>query len=217
MRFRFIPAKQLNYRSPVRTLDSSVIEAKNSVASTARWTWLLELYPNATQTAYMTCNNSNILFGGIIYQAVPFDVGEQTEDGSGNPSSLTINVSNVTCEMSGMLERNRGFQNRKVTLRLICIPESGIPVEALSQTFRVQRTVVTDTVCTFTLGNDDLFKASYPQQKFFRERCRWQYGGAMCGYTGSLPKCDKTLRGADGCEAHANARRFGGFPGIPKT
>lgn len=31
-----------------------------------------------------------------------------------------------------------------------------------------------------------------------------------CGYTGTLPTCDLTLKGANGCETHNNAHRHGG-------
>lgn len=31
-----------------------------------------------------------------------------------------------------------------------------------------------------------------------------------CGYTGTLPSCDLTLKGSNGCEAHGNAHRHGG-------
>ncbi len=44
--------------------------------------------------------------------------------------------------------------------------------------------------------------------------CIWKYKSTQCGYTGALATCTRTLDGTNGCEAHNNQVRFGGFPGI---
>lgn len=45
--------------------------------------------------------------------------------------------------------------------------------------------------------------------------CELAYKGPECGYTGGLPTCDKTLRGANGCQIHGNSHRFPGAPSEP--
>lgn len=44
-------------------------------------------------------------------------------------------------------------------------------------------------------------------------RCRWRYKGEHCGYVGTLPTCDFTFDGKNGCVAHfgADPKRFGAF------
>lgn len=41
--------------------------------------------------------------------------------------------------------------------------------------------------------------------------CPLIYKGTACGYTGSIPTCDKTKDGANGCTIHNNTHRFGGI------
>jgi hypothetical protein len=43
------------------------------------------------------------------------------------------------------------------------------------------------------------------------DKCRWQYKGIHCGYTGEEASCDKCYRT---CKARGNGERFGGFPYI---
>jgi hypothetical protein len=48
--------------------------------------------------------------------------------------------------------------------------------------------------------------------------CRYlrRYKGAQCGYAGALASCDGTFNGPNGCVAHANQARYGGFRFAPK-
>jgi phage-related protein len=66
----------------------------------------------------------------------------------------------------------------------------------------------------FRLGARNPLGINFPARMQWKDRCAWQYKGAECGYTGALPTCDFSLQGDNGCAAHNNTRRFGGFPGI---
>lgn len=72
----------------------------------------------------------------------------------------------------------------------------------------------------------DLFDIALPKRKFFENYCPFKFKSRMCGFgwswgtntlNSSYPEanadwCDKTYEGSNGCKAHNNAKRFGGFP-----
>lgn len=41
--------------------------------------------------------------------------------------------------------------------------------------------------------------------------CQWKYKGPECSYSGSLPTCDFTFTGPNGCSAHGVQHRYGGY------
>lgn len=60
----------------------------------------------------------------------------------------------------------------------------------------------------------DLAGVRIPKRQALANLCAWQYRSADCGYTGTLPTCEKTL---DACRAHFGESAplpFGAFPGI---
>jgi phage-related protein len=210
----------------MRQLSNDIIAEKNRLASTNPWVWLLELRVNEAERIYLCSDNAPVIFadsGGTDreWRPFPFLIGDKREEGDGNLSSLTIAVSNISGEMSRMMEVNRGFIGRIVILALVC-KISGVPAIAYRETFRIQNQSETEQAATFTLGNENLFRFVFPAARFFRSRCRWMYKASLCQYAGALATCDKTLRGGNGCEAHGadsavHPRRYGGFPGIPRA
>ena len=75
------------------------------------------------------------------------------------------------------------------------------------------------------LESPPLFDIQVPQDRFTESRCPWVYKGPICRYNGSLPSCDHSLAGANGCQVHGEDEvanglpalhplLFGAFPGI---
>jgi phage-related protein len=192
----------------------------------------MELHVNPAERYYLCSDDEQLTFNDVdavsrTWQPFPFVIGDKEEDGRGNLSSLTLGVSNTTMEMSRLMQINRGFVGRTVIMALVS-KQSGTPKLAYRESFRVNSQSEDENVCTLILGNEDLFRFPFPAGRFFRNRCRWIYKGSLCAYAGTLPLCDKTLRGFNGCESHGLAAgappvgsvqhpgRFGGFPGIPR-
>ena len=68
--------------------------------------------------------------------------------------------------------------------------------------------------CSFGLGADSEVMKTFPRRRQTKDFCQWRYKGKQCGYTGALATCDLTLQGPNGCAAHNNTIRFGGYPGL---
>lgn len=200
----------------MRDLSPAVIPTINSVVPGQAFVWLLRVQPNETETLYLCSDSVAVVYDGITWQPFPFEVGPIDEDSGGTLSGVQITVANVTREIGALVERNRGFVDAAVNLTLIHRSHADYTRPLATGAFRVQRSTVAEDVCSFTIGNDDLIKFESPAGRFFRGRCRWAYKSAECGYSGGLATCDRTLRSSNGCEAHANQERFGGFPGIPR-
>lgn len=66
----------------------------------------------------------------------------------------------------------------------------------------------------FTLGAQSPFRILYGRHPYTSDVCSWRYKSVQCGYTGTLPSCSFRLGDANGCRAHGNQQRFGGYPGI---
>jgi len=60
------------------------------------------------------------------------------------------------------------------------------------------------------------YRALFPKFLYRANFCMYvsHYKSIWCGYTGALTNCDGTYNGANGCQVHNNAGRFGAFPGI---
>ena len=69
-------------------------------------------------------------------------------------------------------------------------------------------------VASFHLGAENNISKNFPRRRQARDYCQWRYKGDECGYTGTNPTCDLSLKGANGCVAHQNVIHFGAFPGI---
>jgi phage-related protein len=194
------------------TISDTHTAQKNKLVGANPFLWVLELHPSAAEVVYLVNDNKVHTIGGIDYLPFPFSIDAQEKDGTGNLGTCSISIANTDNFFGHMLERSRGFSGENVIMRII---NSGSVV--LSQSFRVQTVSVGRSAASFTVGNEDLLKVGFPSQKYFRNRCRRQYKGTLCGYAGALATCDRTLRSTNGCEAHSNSSRGGMFPGIPKA
>ncbi len=205
-----------------KTAPELIFRAKNLLESEDPFFWLARIEPNLTETIYLTTNNETVVFdpgdGSVSWFSFPFAVASFEEDGQGSLSEFKISVSNVTFEIGRTLLDSRGFTGRPVTMYLML---KSIVGGAITESFRwnmkIQSVAMGEDGVGFTLGRQALNKMLFPAQRAWRTRCGNGYKGATwCTYTGTLPTCDLTLRGLNGCEAHDNQSRYHGFPGIPK-
>lgn len=192
-----------------RELTTNIVAAKNALSSTTPFVYLLKIQLNAAQVIYLTSNNATITYGGFDWMPFPFAVGDMTEEGGGTPGALPISASNVEKILSRFIETNRGFSGGTLTLYYY---SDG---EALSLgEMNIQTAAYDHESATLTAGNQNLFDQPFPRRTFSRDSCQHQYKGSLCGYSGGILTCDKTLLGGNGCKAHNNVTKNGSFPGI---
>lgn len=197
---------------------ASIIE-KNRIASDVAWLALLEVdvkdpaTGNVIETLRLARNDEDFTFEGNVYSKGWFDLDVKQEAGS--QPEVKINAVDYTRTVQQRMQQYGGGIGFTVRILAVNTANTGEGSEANEQ-FTVVRASQQDFAVSFTLGAENPLTLRFPRRVQFRNRCPWKYKGAECAYSGSLPTCDFSLTGANGCIAHGNENRFGGFPGIQK-
>jgi phage-related protein len=140
---------------------------------------------------------------------------EMSSDGA--QEVLRISVGNVTREAQALIELYDGLTNQDVRVYLVNVAALGDPIPFVEVKGKVVSSVASERAAAFSIGVGNLLRTFLPRTRILRKFCRHQYKGAACAYSGAIVGCDKTLDGPNGCIVHANADRFGGFPGVGKS
>lgn len=185
------------------------------------WLFEVEVPTSPLTRARVAGFDSDVEFGtdsngdDITYYQCSLGVNSIRESGDGTIPTLGVSVTNVNLEWQALLEAHAGLVGSPAVLRLVNwnALAAGAFLEYESE---VVSTASDAETVRFNLGSYDLSNQKLPDQRAMRDFCRFRYKGPRCGYTGGLSTCDKTLNGANGCVAHTNSPRFGGFPSIPK-
>lgn len=157
-------------------------------------------------------NNENITFNGNLYQAADFKL---SSSGSvGEEPRLSIDFSDPTGIIRQALNAYEGGADFPVTYRVVNASALDKPAE-IEELFIIQSSTVSgDFLVNITLGVDGALAKKFPVRAQYPDRCSFVYKDSRCGYTGGIATCDYSLEGTNGCIAHANQARFGGFPGL---
>ena len=196
---------------------ATVIE-KNSIASNTPFLVALDI--NVTDPATgasveilrVVRNTEPIPFMGNSYEPANFDI--ETKQESGTQPTVTLTIRDYTKAIQGRMQAYGGGVGFKVTVMVLNAGALDLPPEVVEY-FDVVGASAANYACSFTLGAENALMRVFPRRRQIRDFCSFQYKDPdTCGYAGSLSTCDLTLRGANGCNAHGNQARFGGFPGI---
>lgn len=198
----------------MKSLTAALIAEKNKMDTASAWLILLQVQVGPSSWEYLTPNPTAITFNSIVYDPFPCSIETMSSDTKGTLSDLNVAVSNVTREISGFLEVN---DMRGMTVKTIIVNTANLadPTSKIEEEFEITEITVTEEAVVFRLGHVRILNQIFPNGRFFRNNCRWIYKSAECGYSGGIATCSKVLEGSNGCRAHANQARFGGFPGIP--
>ena len=192
---------------------------KNRVASSVVYYVLLEVDirdpDNGTVIDTVRCINETETyeFQGKTYNTIPFNI-TITSDKDTSPSAQ-LDVYDLGQAFQARLQEFGRSLDWPARI-LIVNASAPTPMLELRYDFDIISASAKDDNYTisFVLGAENPLTLRFPPRQQFRNRCFWQYKGASCGYTGSLPSCDYTLDGTNGCRAHDNTINFGGFPGL---
>lgn len=197
----------------MRFLTAALTQEKNKLDSTGAFLPLITLEIDADTTLRLVPNSAPITFDGAIYTPFGCEIGELTQDAKGGLHDLTISVSNVTREIGAYVEFTE-LRGARVTIQYVHSQNLADPqAVVLEEHYEIMSIQVKGSqFVTFTLGHDRIAQHPFPNGRFYRDNCRWIYKSVECGYSGGLATCSKTLEGSNGCRAHANVPRFGGFP-----
>jgi phage-related protein len=198
-------------------LSLAAARDKHKLASTAAWILLVDLNFQGQHirvvrnTDAMTFDAGDGL-GPQSYQPLAFElVGAETKN-DGSLPQFSIKVSNINRLVEGAIVQFSGAAGATCNIYVVNTDNpSGEPELALETV--IIRTSTTSKWVTFTCGAASPLRMLFPKMLYYQNTCMWRYKSIQCAYTGTLPTCSLTYDGPNGCIAHANGVRFGGFPG----
>ncbi len=205
--------------SPMAVLSLAAQQDKSKLASGDAWILLLDLVYNGTHVR-LARNVDTVNFdagdGNGVQPYEPFNFDLTTEQtSSAQLPTILIRASNVMRILQGYIEQYGGLAGAAANIYVYNTANpSGEPDLAIAST--VMKTSCTAEVVTLSCSAPSPMRTLFPRFLYRASFCMWvsNYKGKQCGYTGSLPNCDGTFSGANGCTVHSNTVRFGAFPGI---
>jgi hypothetical protein len=197
---------------------TNVIE-KNKLASTNAMLVLLDIGVRDSNGALVEWlrvvqNTEEITYQGNLYAPTAFELSIKQETNS--QAELQVVFQDMTRGLQTYLQAYGGGVGFDVYVTLVNSGNLSQPPE-IQEMFQVVNTAVDNYVVTFSLGAENPLTRLFPRRLQNRDFCPWKYKGAECGYVGGLATCDRTLLGVNGCAAHNNTLRFGGYPGLNAT
>jgi phage-related protein len=195
---------------------ASIIE-KNRLSSDVPFLILLDIdvvSPDSgavIETGHYVRNTEAVNFNGNAYEPANFDIEFKEE--SGQLQTVKLSIKDYAGIIQQKMQDYGGGVGFGVTVSVANSAALDKPAE-IQEFFEVVAAESSQYVCAFTLGAENTVAKTFPRRRQTRDYCQWRYKGEECGYSGGMPSCDLTLKGANGCVAHGNVIRFGAFPGI---
>lgn len=195
---------------------ASIVE-KNRISSEVPWLILLDIAVvdpvtlATVETLHLARNVDPVVYNGNTYAPAAFDISLKSEAGS--QQEISLSIKDYTLAIQQTMQDYGGGIGFNVTAMVVNAGNLGQGPE-VAEYFQVTAAETANYVCTFTLGAENNITKAFPRRRQSKDYCQWRYKGPECGYTGPMPSCDLSLKGANGCKAHQNVVHFGAFPGI---
>lgn len=184
---------------------------KNKLVSTAPWLLLLAVTLPDTTVLRLARNTEDVTFGGNVYTAFAFELGDVRSGGDGRIQGVTLRVANPGRALQPYLEAYDGLIGCAVTLSVVHADNLASDYSELTLNYDVLAAEPKSDWITFTLGAENPLRRRFPLQVAIPFSCNWGFKSAECAYAGATTSCARTL---DACRALGNSARFGGRPGI---
>ena len=195
---------------------ASVIE-KNRISSDVPWLVCVDIgvidpaNGNLVETGHYVRNSEDIVFNGSTYLAAVFDI--ELKEESGSQQSVRLSFKDYSLLVQRKMQNYGGGVGFAITIMVVNAAALSQAPEIIEH-FEVTGAESANYDCSFTLGAENGITKVFPRRKQTKDYCQWRYKGEDCKYVGSMPTCDLSLKGANGCSAHGNVVHFGAFPGI---
>ncbi|MGH7260624.1 MAG: hypothetical protein ACREI9_08070 [Nitrospiraceae bacterium] len=201
----------------MRALNATLIAEKNKLATGSAWLPLIQVEISAAETLYLVPNPTPVTFDSQVYEPFPAMVDVVEQDTRGGLADVRVMVSNVDRTIGAFVE-TVDLRGKKVQILYVNSSKLDDPTAyAIKEIYEINSMQVSEKFVTFVLGHERVLSQRVPAGRHQRDNCRWIYKSVECGYGGTMANCDKILNGVNGCRAHGNVPRFGGFPLMPKT
>jgi phage-related protein len=165
-----------------------------------------------------------------VYVASPMAVESIGTTSTGEILGIKADISNVDKVIGNAIQQAGGLQGNRVILLKVFDGYTNQGKEyCLKDTMYIDTVTIAADKAQFTLESKfNIMDVQIPLCNYNRNFCRWRYKSTECLGTqttltvdstsfplGDGTWCDHSLVGPNGCLAHTNSRRYGGFPAIP--
>lgn len=184
---------------------------KNKLVSTAPWLLLLDVTLPDASVIRLVRNNEDITFGGNVYTAFAFELGDTRGSGDGRVQGVSLKVANPERALQPYMEAYDGMIGCAVKVAVVHADNLASDYSELQLDYEVMAADSAGDWINFTLGAQNPLRRRFPLQVAIPFSCNWAFKGAECAYSGSATSCARTL---DACRSLNNSARFGGRPGL---
>jgi len=175
----------------------------------------------------------------MVYLPFPLSITPMGTDSKGEVLTLDVSVSSVDKSISNAIQLAGGLQgNRVYHLRVFNGALDQGKEYCIKDVAHIDSVSLDNQEIKFTLESRfNIVDIQLPQSSYTRDFCRFRFKSDECGWSESrtnpyferkdilgnviysfplvsADSCDHTQNGPNGCLAHNNTLRFGGFPGI---
>lgn len=172
---------------------------------------ILDELHSPVETLRLCKNSENLIYRDQEYVASNFAM-KLSIDAQSAPS-LDVTAEDPAGYIRDRMEMYGGGVGFSVTMMVINTGNMDQPPEIKEQ-FKVVGASAQGYQVSFSMGVDNPVSTRFPNKLQFRDQCSYKYKGSRCKYAGSMPTCDYTYFGENGCKAHNNSANYGGFLGL---
>lgn len=202
------------------------------------WRFLITQFLDGVNVVRLTNHTSTIVFDGQSYTPFAFRIEDISQNAQGKVESTQVVVASPNGVFQSYIEQYNGLTGQRCIITIVHLDYLNDPSNKVEFFYRVESTTTTSTTIVVNLATrlDETFVKA-PQRRIVKLRCQHTYRGEGCWlrdqaippFTYSAPSgfvsatsgdpsgnsCSKILDDANnGCQAHQNQPRFGGFPGV---
>lgn len=219
------------------SVPASFVTQANLVHQDQPWRWLWEIVADEPQPPTpptwfrLVASATNVTWNSFTWYAFNMTQSPIEWNGDGDLPSMRLALDNTGRILTTWLDQGEGFIGKRATGYLVNAANLGSsPLDYLQFDFVIASAKASRNTVELALEPPNYFEQISPVDRFNAARCRWEHGGAECGYiingVAAFTTCSKTLGGSNGCIAHGqdeaarnlpvlHPRRFGGYAGIP--
>ena len=171
-----------------------------------------------TNTGRFAEYDKDVHFNNALYTAFPISHDTIRSGVEYVVESVKVVVGVENGLIIGLLARHDGLRSARMTIMTVF---EGLLDVATNKIINfegyISHAQVNEEVAAIEVTSIlDVQDIRLPRRSYRRDRCSWIYkNSTTCQYAGLLPSCDKAFEGPNGCRAHDNTLRFGGFPLVP--
>lgn len=186
-------------------------------------------------TTYYVDSNYNVEYNNVEYTRFPLTFSGVSVSSDGSISKASVSIANVTRVLMPFIEQYDGLLGFYVKVTTVyekfldhiyttstdgnmtvAVNPNADSTAHLTEYYIIDSYTANEQLITFDLLPQVDFNVKVPRRRFTATTCYWRYKDpTTCGYSGGIATCDKSYAGTNGCKAHSNSARYGGFPGIP--